>query len=170
MKLRSLALASTLLLSPACINPYGCEAEYRFAEFKGILGVDDLVEREVAQMEPGRIYFSLDEGRGSGAFRQVSLSFNVWGMVASVAEVHVHKATAPDSGKLLFSTSSGYMVRDSVWNGYPQAFSGPVSWDEFWDTLGAGNSYLEIHPADGQPAVRGRLTPANSRGFQPSCT
>lgn len=170
MNLRLLIPASTLLLASACINPYACEAEYRFAEFKGILGVDDLVQREVAQTEPGRIYFSLDEGRGAGAFRQVSLSFNVWGMVDSVAEVHVHKATGSESGKLLFSTSSGYMVRDSVWNGYPQAFSGPVSWDEFWDTLGEGNGYVEIHPADGLPAVRGRLTPANSRGFQPSCT
>jgi hypothetical protein len=91
-------------------------------------------------------------------------------MVDSVADVHVHKATGSESGKLLFSTRSGYMVRDSVWNGYPQAFSGPGSWDEFWDTLEAGNGYLEIHPADGLPPVSGRLTPANSRGFQPSCT
>lgn len=158
-----------LLLASACINPYACQAEYRFAEYKGILGVNELIERDVAQNEAGRIYLSLNEGRGAGAFRQVSLSFNVWGMVDSVAEVHVHKANGSESGQLLFSTSAGYMVRDSVWNGYPQAYSGE-SWSELWSTLEEGNGYVEIHPAAGLPPVRGRLTPANSRGFQPSCT
>src|SRR5687767_2309912 len=116
MKLRLLFLPLMLLLASACINPYACEAEYRFAEYKGILGVSELTERDVAQNEAGRIYLSLQEGKGAGAFRQVSLSFNVWGIVDSVAEVHVHKVSGSDAGKLLFSTASGYMVRDSVWN------------------------------------------------------
>jgi hypothetical protein len=168
--LRRSLLVVPLAASTACINPYACRAEYRFAEYKGILGVDDLITREVDQREPGRIYLSLDQGRGAGAFEQVTIGLNVWGMVDSVDQVHVHRATGPEAGRTLYTTSAGYMVRDSVWNGYPQQFTGAVSWEDFWEILEQGDAYLEIHPGGSATPVRGRLTLSRSRGFQPSCT
>jgi hypothetical protein len=168
--LRGAALSVPLALATACINPYACRAEYRFAEYKGILGTNEPITREVDQREPGRIYVSLDQGRGAGAFEQVTVSFNVWGIVDSVDQVHIHRATGPEAGRTLYSTSAGYMVRDSVWNGYPQQFSGSVSWQDLWETVEQGDAYVEIHPGGETAPVRGRLTLARSRGFQPSCT
>jgi hypothetical protein len=168
--LRRAVLLIPLVASTACLNPYACRAEYRFAEYKGILGVDEHVTREVDQREPGRIYLSLDQGRGVDPFQQVTIALNVWGFADSVAQVHVHRATGRDAGRTLYSTSAGYMVRDSVWNGYPQQFASGTSWQEFWEILETGDAYLEIHPGgDGAP-VRGRLTLSRTRGFQPSCT
>ena len=159
-----------LAASTACFNPYACRAEYRFAEYKGILGIEEPVTREVGQREPGRIYFSLDQGRGAGAFEQVTISMNVWGFATSVEQVHVHRATGPEAGRTLFSTSNGYMVRDSVWNGYPTPYSSEVSWQDFWEILEQEDAYLEIHPGGAAAPVRARLSLSRSRGYQPSCT
>ena len=168
--LRSTLLLAPLLLSSACINPYACRAEYRFAEYRGILGVDERIDREVGQREAGRVFLSVDQARGVDPYEQVLVSVNVWGFVDTVAEVHIHRASAPNAGRLLFSSTAGYMVRDSVWNGYPQLYSGPVSWSEVWSTLEDGEAYLEIHPGASVPPVRARLTQARARGYQPSCT
>ncbi len=154
----------------ACVLPYDCRAEYRFAEYKGILGIDEPITREVEQREPGRIYFSLDQGRGVEAFEQVTIAVNVWGFTDTVDVIHVHRATGPEAGRTLFSTQNGYMVRDSVWNGYPTPYNGAVSWQNFWEILEQGDAYLEIHPGGSAVPVRARLTLARSRGFQPSCT
>jgi hypothetical protein len=168
--LRGAGLILPLAATAACFNPYECRAEYRFAEYKGILGVQEPLSREVEQREPGRIYLSLDQGRGASAYEQVTIGLNVWNFVDSVDQVHVHRATGPEAGRLLYSTSSGYMVRDSVWNGYPQPFSGAVSWQDFWEILEQGDAYLEIHPGGAASPVRGRLTLSTTRGYQPSCT
>ncbi|MDQ3244576.1 MAG: hypothetical protein M3Q09_12680, partial [Gemmatimonadota bacterium] len=58
-----------------------------------------------------------DEYRGAGGQNQVSVSVNVWGFANTVSEVHVHQRSGAGSGRLLLGTSSGYLVRDSVWNG-----------------------------------------------------
>ena len=168
--LRSMFLVAPLALCSACLNPYACRAEYRFAEYKGILGVDEPIEREVGQREPGRVYLSVDQQRGVDPYEQVHVSVNVWGFVDSVSEIHIHRATAPNVGRLLFSSTSGYMVRDSVWNEYPQRYSGPVSWSELWSTLEDGDAYFEIHTGTSPSPVRARLTFSRGRGFQPSCT
>ena len=163
-------LVALLLLSSACINPYACRAEYRFAEYKGILGVDEPIEREVGQREPGRVFLSVDQARGVDPYEQVLVSMNVWGIVDTVTEVHIHRGSPPNDGRLLFSSTAGYMVRDSVWNGYPQLYSGPVSWSELWSTLEDGEAYLEIHSAPPAPPVRARLTLVRSTPYQPACT
>ena len=168
--LRSMLLVAPLALCSACLNPYACRAEYRFAEYTGILGVDEPIDREVGQREPGRVYLSVNQQRGVDPYEQVILSVNVWGFVDSVSEVHIHRAIAPNAGRLLSSSTSGYMVRDSVWNGYPQRHSGPVSWSELWSTLEDGDAYFEIHTGTTLPPVRARLTQVRSGPYQPACT
>ncbi len=163
-------LGLSCLASTACINPYACRAEYRFAEYKGILGVEDPIDRDVDQREKGRVYVSLDQGRGVDPFQQITISANVWDFVDTVDVAHIHQGAGSPAGGTIFSTSSGSMVRDSVWNGFPQAFPGPGSWQDFWDTLEAGGAYLELHTGDSRPPVRARLTLSRSSGFQPSCT
>ena len=163
-----IAISITILLS-AC-NPYACLSEYRFAEYKGQLGLDGSLEGEVDIRNPGRIYVSLDQTKGSGSSRQVSVSLNVWGFADSVDVIHIHEGSGSREGRLLYSTSAGYLVRDSVWNGYPQEYLGPVSWEDFWDTLEDETAYLELHPANGRQPVRGRLTLSRKRGYQPGCT
>ncbi|MBA2707221.1 MAG: hypothetical protein H0U59_05395 [Gemmatimonadaceae bacterium] len=168
---RIVMMAATIGLALlASCNPYGCQAEHRFAEYKGRLGIQIPLTEELSASDSGRIYFSLDEYRGAGGQNQVPVSVNVWGFASTVSEVHVHQRSGAGSGRLLFGTSSGYLVRDSVWNGYPQIYSGPGSWSDLWDTLNDDNAYLELHPAAGGSPVQARLTLARSRGFQPSCT
>ncbi len=168
--IRMMIAAGLLLVLSGCFNPYECLAEYRFAEYRGRLGVQDPLTVDLTARDSGRIYFSLDETRGVDVQRQVTVSVNVWSFADSVADVHVHERTGSRAGRLLFSTSSGLLVRDSVWNGYPQLYSGPVSWSELWEALEDDNAYLEVHPAEGQAASIGRLTLVRTRGFQPSCT
>jgi hypothetical protein len=100
----------------------------------------------------------------------VGVSLNVWGFADSVETVELHQKSGSNAGRLLFSTSSGYLVRDSVWNGYPVPYAGPLSWDDFWNTLNAGNAYVELHPANGKSVVKGALGVVSSSGFQPACT
>ena len=128
--------------------------------------MDERIDREVDQREKGRVFVSLNQGRGVNAFQQITISANVWEIVDTVDVAHIHQG--PEAP--MFSTSSGYMVRDSVWNGYPQAFAGPGSWQDLWEMLEAGEGYLELHTGDSRPPVRARLTLARSRGFHPSCT
>jgi hypothetical protein len=132
--------------------------------------MDEPLEGELTARDPGRIYLSLDQSKGRGAHEQVTVSVNIWSFAGSVDAVHVHEKSGSNAGRILFSTSSGLLVRDSVWNGYPQLYPGPVSWQDLWDVLEDGNAYLEVHPANGGAAVRGQLSLARSRGYQPSCT
>ncbi|HVF39080.1 MAG TPA: hypothetical protein VM939_04200 [Gemmatimonadaceae bacterium] len=174
LTIRRLLTAAGIVLLPwltSCVNPFGgCLAEYRFAEYKGRLGVQSPITDELSVRDSGRIYFSLDEFTGPNAQNQVAVSMNVWSFASSVSEVHVHRRTGSRAGQLLFSTTNGYLVRDSVWNGSPQIYTGPVSWSELWDALNDDNAYLELHPADGKPSVQGRLILSKSGGYQPACT
>ena len=169
-RIAAMIAGAILVMVGGCLNPYACLAEYRFAEYRGRLGVQDSVTVDLTARDSGRIYFSLDEGRGPDAFRQVTVSVNVWSFADSVEEIHVHEREGSRAGRLLFSTSAGLLVRDSVWNGYPQQYSGPVSWSDLWEALEDDNAYLEVHPGPGQDATRGRLSLVRTRGFQPSCT
>ncbi len=167
---RMMIVAGLLLVLSGCLNPYACRAESRSAEYRGRLGIQEPLTVDLTARDSGRIYLSLDETRGVTVSKQVTVSVNVWSFADSVADVHVHERTGSRARRLLFSTSSGLLVRDSVWNGYPQQYSGPVSWSELWEALEGDNAYLEVHPRPGQAAVTGRLTLARTRGFQPSCT
>lgn len=169
-KIRFAVCALLLPMLAGCFNPYACQAEHRFAEYKGRLGLDAPLEGELTARDSGRIFLSLDQSKGRGAHEQVTVSVNVWSFAQTVETVHVHERSGSNAGRLLISVSSGLLVRDSIWNGYPQQHAGPVSWQDVWETLEEGNAYLEVHPSGGAPAVRGLLTLARSRGYQPSCT
>ena len=158
-----------MLAAEAC-NPFGCYAKYRFSEFRGLLNSETAPPEARTVAEPGIVFVSLDQQSGNGAQEQVSIALNVWGFADSVAAVELRQKTGSKAGRLLFSTSSGYLVRDSVWNGYPVPYIGPLSWDEFWNTMNAGNAYVELHPGNGLPVVKGALGLVRSIGFQPACT
>jgi hypothetical protein len=153
----------------AC-NPFGCYTNSRFAEFRGLLGAEIAPSAGRSVNEPGVVFMSLDEQTGNGAQQIVALAMNVWGYADSVDFVELHQASGSKAGRLLFSTSGGYLVRDSVWNGYPQPYAGPLQWEEFWDVMKNNDAYFELHPARGKPVVRGAIGLVNSTDYRPACT
>lgn len=159
-----------LVLSLIACNPYACLAKSRFSEFRGLLNGDSPPSPTLSVRDPGVVFVQLGEQKGAGSQQIVGLSLNVWGFADSVESVQLRQKSGSAAGRLLFSTSSGYLVRDSVWNGYPVPYGGPLSWDDFWDTMNDGNAYVELHPANGKPVIKGIIGLLSSSNFQPSCT
>lgn len=159
-----------LTLAVAACNPYACLAKSRSSEFRGQLNSDAPPAATLTVLDPGIVFVQLGEQEGVGSQQIVGLAMNVWGFADSVEAVELHQKTGSKAGRLLFSTSAGYLVRDSIWNGYPVPYGGPLSWDEFWKTMNDDNAYVELHPGNGKPVVKGALGLVRRSDFQPSCT
>ena len=163
----SLALLVACALS-AC-NPYACETDARSAAYVGRLGQSVAPTADLTAFDSGRIFIELNEWRGSAAQQSVSASVNVQGFVSAVSEIHVHEGTPANPGRLLWKTSNGFLVRDTLWNAYTDLFAGPASWADFWSALAGGRAYFEVHTPSGA-SVTGALRQESVSAFTPSCT
>lgn len=176
MRLTSrLILRLRYFLAPlvACVlsacNPYACETDARSATYVGRLGQSVAPTADLTAVDSGRIFIGLNEWRGSVTQQNVSGSVNVQGFVSAVSEIHVHEGTPANPGRLLWKTSNGYLVRDTLWNVYTDFFAGPASWADFWSALGGGHAYFEVHSPSGG-SVTGALRQESVSAFSPSCT
>ena len=164
------AAAILITLGTSACNPFGCYTNSRFAEYRGRLGSEIAPSAEHSVVEPGVVFLELGEQTGNDAQQIVGITMNVWGYADSVDVVELHQLSGSKAGRLLFSTSAGYLVRDSVWNGYPRPYAGPLQWEEFWNVMKNNDAYVELHPARGKPVVSGAIALVNSSGFRPACT
>ena len=162
-----LAMLVACVLS-AC-NPYACETDARSAIYVGRLGQSVAPTADLTALDSGRIFIGLNEWRGSQAQQNVSASVNVQGFTSAVREIHVHEGTPATPGRLLWKTSNGYLVRDTVWNAYTDLFAGPASWTDFWSALDDGRAYFEVHSPSGA-SVTGALRQESVSAFSPACT
>jgi hypothetical protein len=168
-----LELRYPLALLVACVlsacDPYACGTDARSATYVGRLGESVAPTAALTALDSGRIFIGLNEWRGSDDQQNVSASVNVQGFLSAVSEIHVHEGTPANPGRLLWKTSNGFLVRDTLWNVYTELFAGPASWADLWSALDGRRAYFEVHSPSGA-SVTGALRQESVSAFTPSCT
>lgn len=165
---RQLIVCVAVAAVTAC-DPYQCGTKARGADYVGVLGQAVAPPGDIASTVNGRIYLGLNEWQGSVAQQNVVASVNIVGFLPAVSEIVVREGTPATPGRALWSTSTGILVRDSVWNASQVLFEGPATWSDFWNALDTGHAYLEVHsPTDA--TVSGGLRQAHGGTFTPACT
>ena len=165
---RYVAMPVIVAALSAC-DPYACKTDARSAEYTGRLGETVAPAGDIPSSQSGRIFVGLNEWRGSDSQRNVVASVTVKGFATAVSEIHVHEGTPAAPGRLLWSTSHGYLVGDTIWNAYTDLFHGPAPWSDFWGALDAGHAYFEVHTPTGG-SVTGALRQQSVSPFAPACT
>ena len=152
----------------AACDPYACGTEARSATYAGLLGQAVPPTSPPAESDPGRIFLELNEWRGAISQQNVIASVNVRGFVSAVSKLHVHAGTPANPGRVLWESTSGYLVGDSIWRTGIILFEGPGPWSDLWTLLEGGGAYLEVHsPSD---SISGGIRQVSSSPFSPSCT
>jgi len=165
---RSMLCTAMVAFAASGCGLYECVTESRSATYSGQLG-QSVAPPMVGERDDGRVFLSLNEWRGGIEQQSVIASVNIVGFVPEVSEVHVHAGSPANPGKILWSSHTGLVIRDSVWNNFNELFGGPASWSEFWDSLNAGRAFIEVHSASGASASGG-LRQEQIDGFSKSCT
>jgi hypothetical protein len=165
---RSVVSCAALLLVAAACNPYECLTDSRSATYAGKLG-QAVAPANVAESDPGRAFLLLSEWRGSIEQQNVHASVTIAPFMTGVREVHVHAGTPTNPGRLLWRSTTGSVVGDSIWNLYGELFAGPGTWSDFWNQLDRGSAFLEVHSATGDSVTAG-LRQTNADPFTHSCT
>jgi hypothetical protein len=164
---RYVAMALAVAAVNAC-NPYACETEARSAEYDGRLGQAVAPTVPLTAADSGRVFILLFEVRGPDPQQSVQASVNVKGFATAVSELRVREGAPGSPGRLLWSTTNGYLVGDSLWNA-TDFFHGPASWADFWGALNAGHAYVEIQtPTDA--TVNGGLRQGTLSPYSAACT
>lgn len=150
----------------AC-NPYQCVTDYRAAVYKGHLDVLIAPATQPEVLDSGAIFLGLNEFRGGATQQSLHVAVNNLGVLDSVTAVHIHQGTPTNPGPLLWQSTQGSRVGDSIFND-TELFQGPGSWPDLWNVLGQDGGYIEaLSPTDSAPAG---LRKISETPFSPSCT
>ena len=162
----SLALAAS---ATAGCGLYECATESRGATYVGRLGQNIAPANVPGDPDDGSVFLSINEWRGSITQQSIIARVNIVGFVPDVSELHVHAGSPANPGRILWRSSAGILVRDSVWQDFGELFAGPSTWGDFWRALEEGRAFIEVHSASGGSASAG-LRQEHIEPFSRSCT
>lgn len=148
---------------------YECATESRSATYVGRLGQSIAPANVAGDPDDGSVSLLLNEWRGSITQQNVIARVNIVGFVPGVSELHVHAGSPASPGRLLWRSSAGILVRDSVWQDFGEIFAGPATWGDLWSALDEGRAFIEVHSASGASASAG-VRQEHIETFSRSCT
>ena len=148
---------------------YECATESRSATYVGRLGQSAAPANAAGDPDDGSVYLLVNEWRGSITQQSIIARVNIVGFVAGVSELHVHAGSPANPGRLLWRSSAGILVRDSIWQNFGEIFAGPATWGDLWSALDEGRAFIEVHSASGASASAG-LRQEHIEPFSRSCT
>ena len=163
----SFALTLAAMAASGC-GLYECITESRSATYAGQLG-QSVAPATHGERDDGSVTLLLFELRGGDEQQSVNARVNIVGFVPDVSEIHVHQGSPANPGRILWSSRSGFLVRDSVWQNFGELFGGPATWSDLWDSLNAGHAFIDVHSASGASAAAG-LRQEQIEAFSKACT
>jgi hypothetical protein len=165
--LRTGLLGCVVVAGIVACNPDQCVTDYRAAVYKGHLDVLTPPATQPEVLDSGAVFLGLNEFRGGAAQQSLHVAVNSLGVLDSVTAVHIHQGTPTNPGPLLWQSTQGFRLGDSIFND-TELFQGPGSWADLWNVLDQGGGYVEaLSPTDSAPAG---LRQVSKTPFGPTCT